>query len=93
MIVEAINDRYLRHLWPFSPAEAYGPKKALYPNAISRTCKPVIAGRGYIEPQLWHAIVEVEVFAGRDWIEVVSTDNVTCLVAVLRPRALREVRP
>jgi hypothetical protein len=61
--------------------------------AISNGCKPVLAGRGYVNPQLWHAIVEVEVFAGRDWLEVVSTDGVRCLVAVLRPRALREVLP
>jgi hypothetical protein len=69
------------------------PRNAGNPYTISTTYRPVFAGRGYVDPQLWHAIVEIEVFADRDWIEVVSTDNVTCLVAVLRPRALCEGRP
>jgi predicted nucleic acid-binding Zn ribbon protein len=68
------------------------PRNAGNPHIISTTYSPVFVGRGSVDPQLWHAIVEVEVFADRDWMEVVSTDNVTCLVAMLRPRALREGR-
>ena len=61
--------------------------------AISSGCKPVSAGRGYVDPQLWHAIVEVEVFAGRAWHEVISRDGVRSQVSVLRLRALQESQP
>ena len=62
--------------------------------SISRNCGPDFAGRGSADWRLlWHQIVETEIFAGRDWREVTSRDGVRSLVAVLRQRALREVRP
>ena len=36
------------------------------------------------------AVVEVEVFAARDWRAVVSSDGVVCEVSPLRPRALHD---
>jgi predicted nucleic acid-binding Zn ribbon protein len=69
------------------------PRNAGNSGTISKTCKPVLSGRASVDPQLWRAIVEVEVFAGRDWREVTSGDGVKSEVAVLRPRALREVWP
>lgn len=69
------------------------PRNAGNSGTISKTCKPVLGGRASVNPQLWHAIVELEVFAGRAWREVTSRDGVRSEVAVLRPRALREVGP
>ena len=53
------------------------------------TFSPENRGRGSVDKTLWRSIVELEVFAGRDWSEVVSTDGVACQVATLRSRALR----
>jgi hypothetical protein len=39
-------------------------------------------------PELLRKIVEVEVFAGRQWRPVISTDGVACEVAACRTRAL-----
>ena len=40
-----------------------------------------------IAPERWRAIVELEVFGGRRWQAVVSSDGLTCEVSLLRPRA------
>jgi len=37
-----------------------------------------------------HRVIEVEVFGGRAWRQVVSPDGVTCEVSTLRKRALRD---
>jgi hypothetical protein len=47
-------------------------------------------GRSSISPERWRAIVEVEIFGGRRWQAVVSSDGVSCQVSQLRPRALRD---
>src|SRR5262245_16946510 len=44
--------------------------------------------RSSLPREAWRTIVEVEVFGGRAWEAVVSSDGVTCEVAPLRPRAL-----
>ena len=68
------------------------PRNVEIPFNISRNCRSDFAGRGSADWRLlWHQIVETEIFAGRDWCEIVSADGVKSLVAVLRQRALREV--
>jgi hypothetical protein len=39
---------------------------------------------------LLREVIETEVFGGRSWRPVTSTDGVTCWVSTLRPRALRD---
>jgi hypothetical protein len=39
---------------------------------------------------LLREVIETEVFAGRSWRPVTSTDGVSCEVSVLRARALRD---
>ena len=68
------------------------PRNAGNSFATSKACKADLGGRGYVNPQLWHTIIEVEVFAGRAWQKIISRDGVKSEVAVLRPRALREAR-
>ena len=60
---------------------------------ISRNCRRDFGGRASVDAPLWRAIVELEVFAGRTWHEAISRDGVRSVVAVLRPRALREATP
>jgi predicted nucleic acid-binding Zn ribbon protein len=70
------------------------PRNAGNSCATSKACKPIFAGRGSAGWRfLWHQIIEIEVFASRDWRQVISRDGVRSDVAVLRPRALREARP
>ena len=40
-------------------------------------------------PNLLREVIETEVFAGRAWRPVISSDGVSCEVSTLRPRALR----
>jgi hypothetical protein len=35
-------------------------------------------------------VIETEIFAGRSWRPVISSDGVVCWVSTLRPRALRD---
>jgi hypothetical protein len=65
------------------------PRSVKNPPEISNDCKPHFAGRGSVDKALWHDIVELEVFAGRTWCEIVSADGVVSQVAVLRPPVLR----
>ena len=69
------------------------PRNAGNSSNISKNCGQDFGGRASVDPQLWRAIVELEIFAGRDWRELVSSDGVRCEVTALRPRALREARP
>jgi hypothetical protein len=39
---------------------------------------------------LLREVIEIEVFAGRSWRLVTSTDGISCEVSTLRPRALRD---
>ena len=70
---------------------SHRPRYARNSDVNSKACKPVFAGRGSVDPRLWHTIIEVEVFAGRDWQKIISRDGVPSEIAVLRARALREV--
>lgn len=67
------------------------PRNAGNTSIISMNCGPDFADRPPVDPRLWHAIVEIEIIAGHDWHEAVSAHGVKSFVAVLRPRALREV--
>ena len=69
------------------------PRNAENSHANSNGCRGALAGRGSVGKALWRSIVELEVYAGRDWSEAVSSDGVAYRVATLRPRALREVAP
>jgi hypothetical protein len=69
------------------------PRNAKNSPAISSGCRANLAGRGSVDKALWRSIVEREVFAGRDWREVTSSDGVKSEVTMLRPRPLREVAP
>lgn len=42
-----------------------------------------------ISLDLWHVVVDVEIFAGRRWAKVTSDDGVVCLVSTFKPRATR----
>jgi hypothetical protein len=46
--------------------------------------------RSSIPQNLWREVIETEVFAGRSWRPVISSDGVFCEVSTLRPRALRD---
>ena len=67
------------------------PRKLENSHANSNGCKAGFAGRGPVDKALWRSIIELEVYAGRDWHETISSDGVMSQVATLRPRALREV--
>ena len=67
------------------------PRSVKNSHANSNGCKADFAGRGSVDKALWRSIVELEVYAGRDWSEVVSSDGVVSQVAMLWPRALRGV--
>ena len=67
------------------------PRSVKNSHANSNGCKADFGGRGSVDKALWRAIVETEVFAGRDWHEVTSADGVVSQVAVMRPRVLRGV--
>lgn len=67
------------------------PRNAENQPTVSKNCKGDFAGRASVDAQLWRAIVEAEIFAGRAWDEAVSRDGVRSLVTRLGRPAL--VRP
>jgi hypothetical protein len=46
--------------------------------------------RSSIPQNLLREVIETEVFAGRSWRPVLSSDGVSCEVSTLRPRALQK---
>lgn len=62
------------------------PRNAENSRDTSGTSQPGFAGQGCANKRLWRSIVELEVYAGRNWSDVVSTDGVLCQVATrVRP--------
>lgn len=63
------------------------PRNAENSRDTSGTSQADFAGRGSaVTKRLWRSIIELEVYAGRTWSEVVSTDGVLCQVATrVRP--------
>jgi hypothetical protein len=60
------------------------PKKLNGTNGLQRS-----KSRSSTPQDLLREVIETEVFDGRSWRPVTSTDGVTCWVSALRPRALR----
>jgi hypothetical protein len=46
--------------------------------------------RSSIPQNLLRDVIEIEIFAGRTWRPVISSDGVSCEVSTLRPRALQK---
>ena len=68
------------------------PRNAKNSQDTSSTSQADFAGRGCADKRLWCSIIETEIFSGRDWREVISSDGVRSEVTTLRPRALRGVQ-
>jgi hypothetical protein len=80
----AARSAFERHLWVEIPARHRTPLKN---STVTMVCEAW--NRGRAPPQnLLREVIETEVFAGRTWRLMRSSDGVECWVSTLRPRVV-----